>query len=42
MADLKNKNILEFPLYVAGKASNTGQWLEVQDKFSGEVYAKVA
>ena len=42
MADLKNKNILEFPLYVAGKASNTGQWLEVHDKFSGEVYAKVA
>ena len=42
MADLKNKNILEFPLYVAGKASNTGQWLEVHDKFSSEVYAKVA
>lgn len=42
MTDLKNNNIVEFPLYVAGKASKTGQWLEVHDKFSGEVYAKVA
>ncbi|WP_445116950.1 aldehyde dehydrogenase family protein [Acinetobacter sp. WZC-1] len=35
-------SVLEFPLYVAGKAVKTGQWLEVRHKYSGEVYAKVA
>lgn len=34
--------VLEFPLYVAGKATKTQQWLEVENKFTGEVYAKVA
>lgn len=42
MAVSENKKILEFPLYLANKAFVTGQWLEVQDKFSGGVYAKVA
>lgn len=34
--------VLEFPLYVAGKPVKTEQWLEVNNKFSHEVYAKVA
>ena len=36
------KEILELPLYVANKAMISGQWLEVHNKYSGEVYAKVA
>ena len=36
------QQIVEFPLYVANKAVKTTQWLEVQNKYSGEVYAKVA
>ncbi|AXY58260.1 aldehyde dehydrogenase family protein [Acinetobacter chinensis] len=34
--------ILESPLYVAGKAVKTGQWLEVLDKYSLQPYARVA
>ena len=36
------QQIIEFPLYVANKAVKTTQWLEVQNKYSGEVYEKVA
>lgn len=32
----------DYPLYVASKATFTGQWLEVKHKFSQEVYARVA
>lgn len=42
MADLDNNKILEFPLYIANKAVFTDQWLNVYDKFSGNIYAKVA
>lgn len=36
------KVIVEYPLYVAGKAVFTGKWLEVNHKYTGEIYAKVA
>lgn len=42
VADLNNNNLAEFPLYLANKPIKTGQWLEVHDKYSGQVYAKVA
>ena len=32
----------DYPLYVAGKAASTGQWLEVHDKYRNTVYARVA
>jgi len=34
--------VLDYPLYVAGKACETGKWLEVEDKFSGQTFARVA
>ena len=37
-----DKAVIELPLYIANKAIKTGEWLEVHDKFSGEVYAKVS
>ena len=37
-----SKKPIEYPLYVAGKASKTGQWLDVHHKYTGEVYARVA
>ncbi|WP_111828177.1 aldehyde dehydrogenase family protein [Acinetobacter colistiniresistens] len=36
------KNVVDYPLYVAGKAATTGQWLEVHDKYHNTVYARVA
>jgi len=42
MNDSINLTINEYPLYVANKAIKTEQWLEVHNKFSGEIYAKVA
>ena len=39
---LSTQEILELPLYVAGKAVKTTQWLDVHCKFSGSVYARVA
>lgn len=42
MKDTIDQPILEFPLYLANKPLKTGQWIEVHDKFSGKVYAKVA
>ena len=42
MKNTVDQSILEFPLYIANKPVKTGQWLEVQDKFSGKIYAKVA
>ncbi|OJU93129.1 MAG: aldehyde dehydrogenase [Acinetobacter sp. 38-8] len=36
------QNVVDYPLYVAGKAVTTGQWLEVYDKYSNTVYARVA
>ncbi|WP_277561255.1 aldehyde dehydrogenase family protein [Acinetobacter beijerinckii] len=40
MADVQN--VVDYPLYVAGKAVKTGQWLEVHDKYRNSVYARVA
>ncbi len=34
--------VVDYPLYVAGKAMYSEQWLEVKDKFSGETFARVA
>lgn len=42
MAKLKQQKCLEFPLYVAGKPLFSGQWLDVNHKYSGQLYAKVA
>ena len=36
------QNVVDYPLYVAGKAVTTGEWLEVHDKYSNMVYARVA
>jgi len=36
------QNVVDYPLYVAGKAVTTGQWLEVHDKYSNTVYVRVA
>ncbi|MCI3880760.1 aldehyde dehydrogenase family protein [Acinetobacter higginsii] len=35
-------SVRDYPLYVAGKAVSTGQWLEVHDKYRNTVYARVA
>ncbi|MEB6675272.1 aldehyde dehydrogenase family protein [Acinetobacter haemolyticus] len=40
MTDLEN--VKDYPLYVAGKAISTGQWLEVQNKYQQTVFARVA
>lgn len=34
--------VMDYPLYVAGKALKTGHWLEVKNKFSGATFARVA
>lgn len=36
------ENVVDYPLYVAGKAVATGQWLEVHDKYTNTVHARVA
>ncbi|WP_343581249.1 aldehyde dehydrogenase family protein [Acinetobacter sp.] len=36
------QSVVDYPLYVAGKAVTTGQWLEVHDKYNNTVYARVA
>lgn len=36
------ESCVDYPLYVAGKAITTGQWLEVQHKYQHSVYARVA
>ena len=33
---------VDYPLYLANKAVETGQWLAVQHKYSQKVYARVA
>lgn len=38
----RSEMVLDYPLYVAGKACETGQWLEIEDKFSGQTFARVA
>ena len=38
----KAVKLIDYPLYVAGKAVQTGQWLEVEHKYTHEVYARVA
>ena len=35
-------DVLEYPLFVAGKAAKTEQWLEVNHKYTQQVYARVA
>lgn len=42
MVTSTKNEILEFPLYIANKSAVSGQWLEVHNKYSGQVYAKVA
>jgi acyl-CoA reductase-like NAD-dependent aldehyde dehydrogenase len=34
--------IQDYPLYVAGQAQQSGAWLDIYDKYRGEVYARVA
>ena len=34
--------VKDYPLYVAGKAVSTGQWLDVDDKYQQSTYARVA
>lgn len=36
------KRVAEYPLYLANEAVNSGQWLDVNHKYTGELYAKVA
>ena len=36
------QDIKDYPLYVAGKAATTAQWLEVNHKYTQDVYARVA
>ncbi len=38
----KTRAIIDYPLYVAGQALETSEWLEVQDKYTHKVYARVA
>lgn len=40
MADVQD--VVDYPLYVAGKAVTTGRWLEVHDKYKNNIYARVA
>lgn len=35
-------DVVDYPLYVAGKAVTTTQWLEVHDKYRNKIYARVA
>lgn len=42
MAASVASQVKDYPLFVASKAIHTGQWLEVQHKYSQEVYARVA
>ena len=35
-------DVVDYPLYVAGKAVITTQWLEVHDKYRNKIYARVA
>ncbi len=35
-------DVVDYPLYVAGKAVTTTQWLEVYDKYRNKIYARVA
>lgn len=37
-----NQHIKDYPLYVAGKAYKTEQWLDVQDKYKQTTFARVA
>lgn len=38
----KPQAVIDYPLYVAGKAVETSEWLEVQDKYTHKVCARVA
>lgn len=42
MTNSEKKIECDYSLYVASKASQTGQWLEVKDKFSQKTFARVA
>ncbi|MFC6053675.1 aldehyde dehydrogenase [Acinetobacter sp. Ac_877] len=37
-----NQHVKDYPLYVAGKAYKTEQWLDVQDKYKQTTFARVA
>ena len=38
----KLRAVIDYPLYVAGKAVETSEWLEVQDKYTHKVCARVS
>lgn len=38
----KPRSVIDYPLYVAGKAVETSEWLEVQDKYTHKVCARVS
>jgi len=38
----KPRAVIDYPLYVAGKAVETSEWLEVQDKYTHKVCARVS
>ena len=42
MSSQTNQVLQDYPLYVASKAVVTGEWLEVQDKYKQEKFARVA
>lgn len=42
MSSQTNQVVQDYPLYVASKAVVTGEWLEVQDKYKQEKFARVA
>lgn len=38
----KSRAVIDYPLYLAGKAVETSDWLEVNDKYTGKVFARVS
>lgn len=38
----KPRSVIDYPLYVAGKTVETSEWLEVQDKYTHKVCARVS
>ena len=38
----EQENVVEYPLYLAGKAVKTAAWLDVHHKYQTQVFARVA
>lgn len=38
----EQENVVEYPLYLAGKAVKTAAWLDVHHKYQAHVFARVA